>query len=68
MVSHAKFGLLLVSEKAGRRTQADNAELRSALRLALEDVRDSGHGIELKLLIGVELDLHSRPVRLSGRW
>ena len=40
------------------RPHVDDRVLRRALRLAVEEVRDGGHGVELEGLIGVELELH----------
>jgi hypothetical protein len=36
----------------------DYRELQRSLRLAVEQLDDRGHGVELELLVGVELELH----------
>ena len=52
-------GAFLAGEQTPTTAQVDDGILRRALRLAVEEVGDGGHGVELELLIGVELELHS---------
>ena len=57
-ITDAQLGTLLPGEQALRRGHVDDGVLGHALGLAVEEVGDGGDGIELKLLVGVELELH----------
>ncbi len=66
-VADAEPGLLLTKEQRAEAGpfRADDRVLRRAPGLAVEEVNDGGHGVELELLVGVELELHG--VRPFGR-
>ena len=60
-VADAQLGAVLPGEQAAEVADVDDRELRRALRLAVEEVGDRRHGVELELLVGVELELHATP-------
>jgi hypothetical protein len=61
-VADAELRALLPGEEPLHRPQIDDGVLRYALRLAVEEVGNGGHGVELEGLVGVELEFH-----LSGQ-
>ena len=58
-VADAQLGAVLPGEQAAPVAQLDDGILRRALRLAVEEVGDRGDGVELELLVGVELQFHA---------
>ena len=57
-IADAQFGPVLAGEQPAEVANVDDGVLRRALRLAVEEVGDRRHGVELELLVGVELQLH----------
>ena len=57
-VADAELGALLAGEQPAVGAEVDRCVLRRHLRLAVEEVGDGVDGVELELLVGVELQLH----------
>ena len=62
-VADAQLGPVLPGEQPALVANVDDRVLRRALGLAVEEVGDGRHGIELELLVGVELELHGSRLR-----
>src|SRR5450759_5233813 len=58
MIADAQFGAGLAGEQAAVITHVDDAVLRGALRLAVEQAGYGCHGIELELLVGIKMQFH----------
>jgi hypothetical protein len=65
LITDAKLRLFLSREDPAPVTHLDDRVFRRALRLALEQVGERGYRVELVGLVGVELQLHHRPVTPS---
>lgn len=57
-VADPELRAVLSSHKCVPIAHLDNGKIRRPFGLAVEEINDGGHCIELKLLIGVELKLH----------
>ena len=67
-VAEPQFAPLLAGEQLRSPCQVDDGVLGRTLRLAVEQVGDRRHGVELEVLVGVELQFHGvpRPSKLDA--
>jgi hypothetical protein len=57
-IPYPQFGPVLPGEQPFHIPQINDGKFRRTLRLPVEQIGHGGHGVELELLVGVELNLH----------
>lgn len=66
MIAYTQLCTSLACKQSALVPDLDNSIFRRALRLAVKEVCHRSHGIELVLLVRVELEFHTPEIVLAG--